>query len=78
MNIYQRIVLIVGAIAIIIALATTPNVANYEGFILRYDVFKETYPNLFWHTDYKLALLRAVGVIGVTALLFFAFKGIKK
>ncbi len=63
MNIYQRIVLILGAIALIIAIWTSPNV------FISYD---QGIP--FESIETRTASMRAVAVVGATVLIFFALK----
>jgi len=75
MNIYQRIILVIGAIALIVVIVTTPSVVYLQGgTVLHY--------NPEWHyrfrsvavTDYKLAFLRGFYVLAITGLLFLAVK----
>jgi hypothetical protein len=62
MNIYQRIILILGAIALVVAILTTPQVFYTSDHA--YMVFL------------NIAVGRSIGVIGATVLIFFALKGI--
>ena len=73
MNIYQRIVLVLGAATLIIAIQTTPQVLIANGAHLRpaVDITGQLQPMISPAT----ASMRAVGVIGATVLLFFALKG---
>jgi hypothetical protein len=80
MNIFQRIILVLGAAALIAAILTTPLIVIVQG----------TYhdkPSEEVLSQYKFqpmispatALIRSVGVIGVTVFLFLALRGeIKK
>ena len=70
-NDYQRIVLFVGAIALVLALWTSPKVVIWEGIYFSPDAKKGLVPL----TEPRTASMRAVGVIGATLLIFFAFKG---
>lgn len=78
MNIYQRIVLILAAVALIVAFITAPLVVYMPKGIVKYD------PNTHeskWYivaTDCRIASMRTIVILGVTVLLFFALKGIKK
>jgi len=74
MNIYQRIVLVLGAIALVAAILTTPQLLIVQGSYVKpsADLF-QFQPMIAPAT----AIMRAVGVIGATVLLFFALQGIK-
>jgi len=61
MNIYQRIVLVLGAIALIVTIWTAPNLVVVKGIVVNADALPA----------------RAIAVLGTTALLFFALKGLK-
>jgi hypothetical protein len=77
MNILQRIILVLGAAALIVAIQTTPQIIIAGGSHAKpaADVSGQLQPVISPTT----ASMRAVGVIGATILLFFAFKGeIKK
>lgn len=80
MNIYQRIVLIVGAIALCYALITIPFVAEWQGHTIMYsEAIEDTvYKWLYCHTDYGLAALRGSCILAVTTMLFFALGGVRK
>jgi hypothetical protein len=73
MNTYQRIVLIIGAIALIVAIWTCPKFIIIEGkyfsagSIRGTDAFAKI-------TDIQSVLGRAIGIIGGTILVFFALK----
>jgi hypothetical protein len=77
MNIYQRIILILGAIALAVAIWTTPKVIYYQR--LGYVSYNEKihYPK-YPQRHFGTVVVRSIGVIGVTALIFFAFKRRKK
>ena len=79
MNIFQRIVLVLGAIALVAAILTTPESVILQGTYASND------PMLTQLTGGlplqpvitpQTATMRAVGVIGATILLFFALQGI--
>ena len=78
MNIYQRIVLVLGAIALVAAILTTPESVILQG------TYAEADPMLNEMTQLKLqpmitpatATMRSIGVIGATVLLFFALQGL--
>lgn len=75
MNIYQRIILIIGAIVFVVVLLTSPRV-NYmsNGLIRKAEKPKEGY---FQHApiiDIKTTSVRGVAVLGATVLLYFATK----
>lgn len=74
MNIWQRLILIFGAIVFFVVLMDTPKVCILQGSIL------ETggKSGLAKVIDIRTASVRGVSVIGATALLFFAFKSKKK
>jgi hypothetical protein len=73
MNIFQRIVLVLGAIALVAAIVTTPQLVILQGSYLKTsaDIADQLQPMIALAT----ALIRSAAVIGVTALLFFALKG---
>ncbi len=71
MNIYQRIILILGAIALVIAIWTTPQLVVVQGTYAKpTEDLLQLQPIIALGT----ALIRSVCVIGVTVLLFFALK----
>jgi hypothetical protein len=78
MNIFQRIVLVLGAIALVAAILTTPLSVILQGTYAKPD------PMLNELTQIKLqpmitpatATMRSLGVVGATVLLFFALQGI--
>lgn len=71
MNIYQRIVLVLGAISLPIVVLTSP-----RGDYISNSFIKSVTNDGVIHLE--TALLRVVLVIGCTLLLFFALKGIHK
>jgi hypothetical protein len=73
MNIYQRIILVAGAMALVILLSTTPKVFQINGALLR---VKEN-STLAPITPLSDALVRALGVLGATALLWFAASSLR-
>lgn len=77
MNIFQRIILILGAIALAMALWTTPQYVTLpHGMKIEHK--KKSITEAVVPIDIGTAVARAIGVIGPTVLLFFAFKDIKK
>ena len=74
MNIFQRIVLLLGAVVLVVAILTTPKVLIYQSSYLKptEEAF-QMQPVIAPAT----ASMRAVGVIGATVLLFFAFSSIE-
>ncbi len=80
MNIFQRIVLVLGAIALIIAMLTTPRVMyGSDGAIISHDaqeLYAELMPGLATVVDLRTAIARAIAVLVPTILLYWAFKGI--
>lgn len=73
MNIYQRIVLILGAIVLVLAILTTPQIVIVQGTYAKPTIeLTQFQPMIAPGT----ALVRAVGVIGATVLLFYALKGL--
>jgi hypothetical protein len=79
MNIIQRIVLVLGAIALVLAIYFTPESVILQG------TYAAPSPMLNQLTGGlelqpvitpQIAIMRAVGVIGATVLLYFALQGI--
>ena len=78
MNIYQRIVLVLGAIALVAAIMTTPESVILQG------TYATPSPMLDQLTQIELqpmitpatATMRSLGVVGATILLFFALQGL--
>jgi hypothetical protein len=79
MNIFQRIVLVLGAIALVAAILTTPQLVILQGTYAKPSVVLEQLAQLELQPIIApaTATMRAVGVIGATILLFFALSGIK-
>lgn len=74
MNIFQRIVLVIGAIVLVAAILTTPKIVIIQGTYAKPSLdLIQLEPMIAPIT----AIMRAVGVIGATVLLFFAFSGIE-
>jgi hypothetical protein len=73
MNIYQRIVLILGAIALIVAILTCPKFIIIEGkyFSVGSVGGTDAFAKII---DLQSAVARAIGVVGATTLIFFALK----
>lgn len=71
MNTYQRIVLIIGAIALIVAIWTCPKFIIIEGKYFSAASIRgtDTFAKI---TDIQSVLARAIGIIGGTILVFFA------
>jgi len=77
MNIYQRLVLVLGAIVLVIVMWTTPQFITVQGLHVKYDKFGKT--TAFVPTrDTGQIIIRAISVIGATLLVCLALKGIKK
>jgi hypothetical protein len=78
MNIFQRIVLVLGAIALVLAILTTPLSVILQG------TYATPTPTLNELTQIELqpmitpatAIMRSIGVVGATILLVFALQGI--
>ena len=85
MNLYQRIVLILGAVALIIVIWTAPKMLYTQGqyydmnkYLERLERYDRLEKDLAPIIDYKTVSVRAVGVVGTTLLVFFALKGMGK
>jgi len=79
MNIYQRIILVLGAAVLVIAILTTPTVVILQGTHAKPSAAQFVQIELQPVISVATASMRAVGVIGATILLFFALRGeIKK
>ena len=77
MNVPQRIVLIIGAVALIWAIWTTPRVVILQGSY--FDARKWANETRFIKImDFQTALTRSIGIVGGTLFVFFALKGVKK
>jgi hypothetical protein len=78
MNIFQRLVLVLGAIALVLAILTTPLSVILQG------TYAKPTPTLNELTQIELvpmitpatAIMRSIGVVGATILLVFALQGI--
>jgi cytochrome bd-type quinol oxidase subunit 1 len=78
MNIFQRIVFVLGAIALVAAILTTPLSVILQG------TYAKPTPRLNELTQIELqpmitpatATMRSLGVVGATVLLVFALQGI--
>jgi len=75
MNIYQRIILVLGAAVLIAAILTTPTVVILQGTHAKPSAAQFVQIELQPMISVATASMRAVGVIGATILLFFALKG---
>lgn len=85
MNLYQRLILILGAIALIITVWTTPKMVyfngryyDYEKYIERFENFDSIERGVATTIDYKVASARIIAVVGSTLIVFFALKGIDR
>lgn len=76
MNIYQRIIFVIGAIILVIALWATPQYITIQGHTIKYDSSNKKLSLYYPKRDMSQIIFRATGIIGVTILLFFAFKGL--
>ncbi|OGP53511.1 MAG: hypothetical protein A2Y65_10840 [Deltaproteobacteria bacterium RBG_13_52_11] len=75
MNIYQRIVLVLGAAALVAAILTAPTIYIISGSYAKLSAQQFIQIELQPVISPATALIYSVGVIGVTVLLFFALKG---
>ena len=74
MNIFQRIVLVLGAIVLVAAIWTTPEIVIVQGTYAKPSMdLVQLEPMIAPPT----AVMRSVGVIGATVLVFFALQGIQ-
>lgn len=83
MNIYQRIVLILGAIALVVAIWTSPKIYIISGENGVGGIFISDNKTMFGRLpasliDCRMASFRVISVLGSTLFIFFALKGIKK
>ena len=81
MNIYQRIILILGAIALAVAIWTTPKVViRPGGGYMYYDYDVALNPHVYGPPVINpiTASMRGGTVLGITVLIFLALKGIGK
>ncbi len=77
MNIYQRIILILAAIALIIAIWTSPRLITERAaaFGSVYKIVSYRHPkSKNGMIEPRTASMRAVAVVGATILIFFALK----
>ena len=76
MNVYQRIILALSAIAFAVVLLTAPKYVVFQGVFrgqqFEYDPKSEIHKAFHAKRDLSTAAIRAVAVIGATALLYFA------
>jgi hypothetical protein len=75
MNIFQRIILVLGAAALIVGMLTTPTIVILQGTHAKPSAGQLVPLELQPTISPAIASMRAVGVIGATVLLFFALKG---
>ena len=75
MNIYQRIVLVLGAAALVAAILTAPTIYIISGTHAKLSAQVAVPIELQPLVSPTIALIHSIGVIGVTVLLFFALKG---
>ena len=71
MNIYQRIVLVAGAIAVVFVLLTAPKFASIPRGNMKLKVNTAT-DNFYYETDVPKVAIREFVVVAVTVLLYFA------
>ena len=74
MNIYQRIVLLLGAIALIFVIWTSPKYVTIKGSRIRASNGGMYATSI----DYSTVMAKSIGVIGSTLFIFFTLKGIGK
>jgi hypothetical protein len=74
MNIYQRIILVLGAAALVAVILTAPTFYIISGTHAKLSA-QSAVPIELQPVVSTTALIYSFGVIGVTVLLFFAFKG---
>ncbi|MBN1255082.1 MAG: hypothetical protein JXA50_07400 [Deltaproteobacteria bacterium] len=77
MNIFQRIILVLGAATLVAAILTTPMIVNVQGMYAKPSAADLIQIELEPMITPSTAIVRSVGVIGVTVLLFFALSGIE-
>jgi hypothetical protein len=75
MNIYQRIILVLGAAALVAAILTAPTIVIISGTHAKVSAQSAVPIELQPVVAPTTVLAYSIGVIGVTVLLFFAFKG---
>ena len=71
MNIYQRIVLVVGAVAVVFVLLTAPKFASIPRGNMKLKV-NTTTDNFYYETDVPKVAIREFVVVAVMVLLYFA------
>ena len=78
MNIFQRIVLVLGAIALVAAILTTPESVKVQGMYAEHTPMLNELTQLDLQPviNLPIAIMRSVGVVGATVLLVFALQGI--
>jgi len=77
MNKYQRIILVVGAIAFTILILTTPRVYQERETLMSYsELPKETRKYYAPLIPASTAAIRGFSVLGATIMLYFASRGI--
>jgi hypothetical protein len=75
MNIYQRIILVLGAAALVAVILTAPYIYIISGTHAKLSAQVAVPIELQPVISFTTVLIHSIGVIGVTVLLFFAFKG---
>lgn len=76
MNIRQRIVLMFGAVALVIVILTVPKIVIYQGtFLNAKNIQGEELAKV---VDFRTGILRIIGVVAATLLVFYAFKNTRK
>jgi hypothetical protein len=77
MNIFQRIILVLGAATLVVAILTTPMIVNVQGMYAKPSEANILQIELEPIITPSTAIVRSIGVIGVTVLLYFALSGIE-
>ena len=77
MNIFQRIILVLGAATLVVAILTTPVIVNVQGMYAKPSAADLIQIELEPMITPSTAIVRSIGVIGATVLLFFALSGIE-
>ena len=83
MNIFQRIILILGAVILVVAIWTTPYYTTIKGMKVPSSskggyVTGSMSGSIHATIDIDRVKARSIAIVGATVLLFFAFKDIKK
>jgi len=73
MNLFQRIVLIIGAIALILVIWTSPRISLVQGTYFDGKRFADNRA-IAKMIDIRTAAIRSIGVIGATLFVFIALK----